>query len=243
MNTKVHVINHIDDAYNLIIQAPQQLNNAAKAPAQDWGQTIKLICKIICITVVFIMVVAADFATIMYRAGYAFGQWIHQLNDALTQRIVSKSTQSTQGIDPWQLQLPLPSLIGSTKWMETMIKPLLLPKTSESAGAEWLASTSHATRTTSSSKTTNQRLLPGTKPTCGTEDQRKVVGTTSRAGQSNKSASSPGSKQSAKRSGSTKKPCKTQDKSVTTLDGTTSPSTTGRSGRSRTQRSSPTTVK
>jgi hypothetical protein len=30
---------------------------------------------------------------------------------------------------------------------------------------------------------------------------------------------------------------------VTTLDGTPSPSTTGRSGRSRTQRSSPTTVK
>ncbi len=166
------------------------------------------------------MVVAADFATIMYRAGYAFGQWIHQLNDALTRRIVSKSTQTQQVIDPWQLQLPLPSLIGN-----------------------WLASTSHATRTTLSSKTTNQRLLPGTKPTCGTEDHRKVVGTTSRARQSNKSASSPGSKQSAKRSGSTRKPCKMQDKSVTTLDGSTSPSITERTGRSRTQRSSPTTVK
>ncbi len=218
MNTKVHVINHIDDAYNLIIQAPNQLNNAAKAPAQDWGQTIKLICKIICITVVFIMVVAADFATIMYRAGYAFGQWIHQLNDALTHRIVSKSTQTQQDIDPWQLQLPLPNLIGN-----------------------WLASTSHATRTTLSSKTTNQRLLPGTKPTCGTEDQRKVVGTTSRAGQSNKSASSPGSKQSAKRSGSMRKPCKKQEKNVTTLDGTRSALTTERTGRSRTQRSSPST--
>lgn len=196
MNTKVHVINHIDDIYNLIANVPQQLNKVYKSPVFSWGQTIKLICKIICITVVFIMVVAADFATIMYRAGYAFGQWIHQLNNALTHRIVSKSTHSTQGIDPWQLQLPLPNLIGN-----------------------WLASTSHATRTTSSSKTTNQRLLPGTKPTCGTEDQRSRDGGMKPAGQSNKSVSLTRSKPSRLQSSCTQKPLKNTRKRKTISDG------------------------
>ncbi len=191
-----------------------------KSPAEDWGQTIKLICKIICITVVYIAVIAADFATIMYRSGYAFGQWIHTLNNALTQVVVKKSTHSTQGIDPWQLQLPLPS------WTQ-----------------DWLVSTSVTTRTTSSSKTRNQPSLHGTKPINDTVVPTKEVGTTSKAGPSSKSVSSPGSKQSVKRSSSTRKPCKTQEKSVTTLDGTRSALTTERTGRSRTQRSSPNTVK
>lgn len=201
-------------------QLISQLNNAAKAPAEDWGRQIKFICKIICITVVYIMVIAIDIAQIMYRAGYAFGQCIHGLNDRLTHRIVSKSTHSTQVIDPWQLQLPLPKSIGNL-----------------------LASTSVTTTTTSCSKTRNQPSSSGMKRTNGTVDQRKVVGTTNKDGPSKVSVSSPGSKRSVKRSSSTKKQSKTMEKNVTTSDGTPSALTTERSGRSRTQRASHTTAK
>ena len=205
-------------------QLISQLNNAAKAPAEDWGKTIKLICKIICITVAYIMVITFDIARIMYCSGYAFGQWIHQLNNAFTQLtakgIVRKSTQTQQDIDPWQLQLPLPQSIGS-----------------------WLVSTSRTTRTISASKMQNPPLLHGTKLACVTVAAKKEAGTTSKAGPSNKSVSSPRSKPSVKRSSSTKKPCKTQEKNVTTSDGTPSQSTTRQRGRNRTQRSVPTTAK
>ena len=151
-------------------QLISQLNNAAKAPAEDWGKTIKLICKIICITVAYIMVITFDIARIMYCTGYAFGQWIHGLNDKLTNAIVSKSTQTQPNIDPWQLQLPLPKplnqLIGDSH-----------------------GSTSLVTATISSSKTTNQPSLCGMKPINGTAAQRKEAGTTSKAGPSNGSVS------------------------------------------------------
>lgn len=82
------------------------------------------------------------------------------------------------------------------------------------------AAGSQGTTFTPSGKDTNQPRSASTNATAGTVDQKKVVGTTSKAGPSKRSASSPRSKQSEKPSSSKRKQQKTTDHSVTTSVGT-----------------------
>ena len=165
-----HMINRIDDGFTFVIQLPQQLNNMYKAPAQDWGKTIEKLVRISVLAIVFVGVVTLDAATFMYRAGYALGQSIHQLNNALTQVVVRKSTQTQQVIDPWQLQLPFPKLNNFVLG-------------------------SNVTTATSSTKE-NLPLSLCMKTGLATEDQRKEDGTTNAAIPSKGFASSPRSRRS-----------------------------------------------
>ena len=82
------------------------------------------------------------------------------------------------------------------------------------------AAGSQGTTFTPSGKDKNQPRSVSTNATAGTVDQKKVVGTTSKAGPSKRSASSPRSKPSAKQSSLKQKHWKSSDPNETTSDGT-----------------------
>lgn len=201
-----------------------QAQAIAKASPEQYGKQMEQAARFICIRVAIICAITLKAAELVYQAGYAFGQKIHWLNDYLTMatahRNVRKSTHSqlfTDPQNPWQLQLPLPQVLRNLI-------------------GDWHASTSVTTRTISSLKTKNQPLSSGTKRINVTADQKRAVGTMSKDGPSKASVSSPRSKPSVKRSTSTRKPSKMQEKNVTISDGTHSVSTTEQSGHNRIQR-------
>lgn len=238
-----HLINRIDDGIQVVIQLPQQLNNIASASPEDWGRTIEKIVRVTLATVVFITVVILDIATLMYQAGHAFGQFVHSLNDKLTNFTrsvmlwctkddqcyslddttccVRKSTQTQPTINSWQLQLPL---------------SILSPK---------LNSFVYGSSDTTTTVNTQEHQLSShcTKHGLDTEDQRKEAITTNVVNLSKASVSSARSRRSVQRSSSSRKPRKPTEATGMSLDGPRTESALSKDGLSGTRRSARTTAK
>lgn len=204
-----HIINRVDDVIIYVSNTPQQLKNISKASAQDWGLTIEKLVRISVLAIVLIGVVTLDVATFMYQSGHAFGQFVHGLNNKLTDAIVRKSTHSPQVINSWQLKLPIPAL-------HSFVNGLVAS-----------SPTTHLKE--------NQQLSLSTNCGNSTEDQRKEVGTTNVGHQSNASASSTRSKRSKQRSSSSKKQENSLKTTPTTTVGRRTQSSSTRSTQRRTR--------
>ena len=59
------------------------LRTIATADATTWGAQLYRTARAIAALLVLLYVIAADLAVLTYRAGYALGRAIHQLNDRL----------------------------------------------------------------------------------------------------------------------------------------------------------------
>lgn len=196
-----------------------------RASPEESGAQLQAYAKGAAALLVLILVYALDLATLMYRAGYALGTWTHSLNNAITNAVVRKSTQSFSKIQEetskaWKLQLPLPQSLSAL-----------------------LSVTSQDTTPTSSGKTSNQPPSSTMTPGPNTEGQRKEVGTTKQEPLSKPSASSQRSKQSAKPSSCTRSVSSSTKPKSTTSDGLTSESSSTTSTAKRTQRRGRTTAK
>jgi hypothetical protein len=219
----------IDIAPNKAVSIYRSITSGTKdfyrSSPEELGKKLNTYARIICAFLVLVFVYAMDLATIMYRAGYALGTWMHSLNNAITNAVVRKSTQSFSKIQEetsraWQLSLPLPKSIG-----------------------DWLSATSDSTTASSNGKAASQQLSVSTKSDLNSVDQKKEDGITNVDTTSEQLASSQGSKPSEKLCTSTSRQSKTSKKNTTTSVGVTSVSTSTQSTAKTTQRRGRTTAK